>query len=176
MREAVRRNQIDSALSKSPIIQYHRLEMVEPGEHVDRAPLVLILIGLREGSASETKTDGLISRIYKDLKKQDIKTPDNSIEKCGIYGRRISNGQKTLKEMFNILTHQRNANQNNSKKYLDRRIIMGLGRNLVLGKTPESTGKPQLRLQVLVEMVPELAFPCNQSNDYLNCHHRTFIQ
>ncbi|KAL6073452.1 hypothetical protein STEG23_019269 [Scotinomys teguina] len=32
-----------------------------------------------------------------------------------IYGRRISNGRKTFKEMLNILTHQRNANQNNSK-------------------------------------------------------------
>ncbi|KAL6089780.1 hypothetical protein STEG23_020340 [Scotinomys teguina] len=32
-----------------------------------------------------------------------------------IYGRRISNGQKTFNEMLNILTHQRNANQNNSK-------------------------------------------------------------
>ncbi|KAL6076036.1 hypothetical protein STEG23_033551 [Scotinomys teguina] len=32
-----------------------------------------------------------------------------------IYGRRILNGRKTFKEMLNILTHQRNANQNNSK-------------------------------------------------------------
>ncbi|KAL6091243.1 hypothetical protein STEG23_026825 [Scotinomys teguina] len=32
-----------------------------------------------------------------------------------IYGRRISNGQKTFKDMLNILTHQRNANQNNSE-------------------------------------------------------------
>ncbi|KAL6029839.1 hypothetical protein STEG23_037647, partial [Scotinomys teguina] len=29
-------NQIDLALSKSTIIQYHRLEMAEPGEHVDK--------------------------------------------------------------------------------------------------------------------------------------------
>ncbi|KAL6085083.1 hypothetical protein STEG23_025969 [Scotinomys teguina] len=32
-----------------------------------------------------------------------------------IYGRRISNGRKTFKDMLNILTHQRNANQNNSE-------------------------------------------------------------
>ncbi|KAL6045659.1 hypothetical protein STEG23_015745, partial [Scotinomys teguina] len=32
-----------------------------------------------------------------------------------IYGRRISNGQKTFKEVLNILTHQRNANENNSE-------------------------------------------------------------
>jgi len=29
--------------------------------------------------------------------------------------RRISNGQDELKEMFNILSHQKNANQNNSE-------------------------------------------------------------
>ncbi|KAL6085047.1 hypothetical protein STEG23_014217 [Scotinomys teguina] len=63
----------------------------------------------------------LISRIYKELKKHDIKTSNSPIEKMGyrakqrIYGRRISNGRKTFKEMLNILTHQRNANQNNSK-------------------------------------------------------------
>ncbi|KAL6083254.1 hypothetical protein STEG23_032570 [Scotinomys teguina] len=32
-----------------------------------------------------------------------------------IYGRRISNGRKTFKEMLNILSHQRNDNQNNSE-------------------------------------------------------------
>ncbi|KAL6069996.1 hypothetical protein STEG23_001505 [Scotinomys teguina] len=68
-----------------------------------------------------TSDRGLISRIYKELKKHDIKTPNSPIEKMGyrtkqrIYSRRISNGGKTLKEMLNILTHQRNANQNNSK-------------------------------------------------------------
>ncbi|KAL6037531.1 hypothetical protein STEG23_036776, partial [Scotinomys teguina] len=68
-----------------------------------------------------TSDRGLISRIYKEHKKHDIKTPNSPIEKMGyrtkqrIYSRRISNGGKTLKEMLNILTHQRNANQNNSK-------------------------------------------------------------
>ncbi|KAL6059742.1 hypothetical protein STEG23_009664, partial [Scotinomys teguina] len=61
-----------------------------------------------------TSDRGLISRIYKELKKQDIKTSNSPIEKMGykakerIYGRRISNDQKTFKEVLNILTHQRN--------------------------------------------------------------------
>ena len=32
-----------------------------------------------------------------------------------ILNRKISNGRKTLKEMFNILGHQRNENQNDSE-------------------------------------------------------------
>ena len=32
-----------------------------------------------------------------------------------ILKREISNGQEALKEMFNILSHQGNANQNNSE-------------------------------------------------------------
>jgi hypothetical protein len=35
--------------------------------------------------------------------------------KQGIFNRGISNGQEVLKEMFGILNHQRNANQNNSE-------------------------------------------------------------
>ena len=35
--------------------------------------------------------------------------------KQGILNRRISNGQKTLKEMFNIVKNQENANPNNSE-------------------------------------------------------------
>ena len=27
-----------------------------------------------------------------------------------------------------------------------------------------------------MERVPELALPCSQIDDYLKCHHRTFIQ
>ena len=33
----------------------------------------------------------------------------------GILNRGILNGQETLKEMFKVLSHQRNANQNNSE-------------------------------------------------------------
>ncbi|KAL6050874.1 hypothetical protein STEG23_017886, partial [Scotinomys teguina] len=68
-----------------------------------------------------TSDRGLISRIYKELKKHDIKSSNSPIEKMAyrakqrVYGRRILNGRKTLKEMLNILTHQRNENQNNSK-------------------------------------------------------------
>ncbi|KAL6083840.1 hypothetical protein STEG23_038388 [Scotinomys teguina] len=70
--------------------------------------------------SNPTSDSGLISRIYKEHKKHDIKTPDSPIEKWAIelnriYGRRILNGQKTFKDMLNILTPQRNANQNNSK-------------------------------------------------------------
>ncbi|KAL6093972.1 hypothetical protein STEG23_020638 [Scotinomys teguina] len=70
-----------------------------------------------------TSDRGLISRIYKELKKHDIKTPNSPIEKMGyrtkqrIYSRRISNGGKTLKEMLNILTHQREMQIKTSLRY-----------------------------------------------------------
>ena len=34
-------------------------------------------------------------------------------------------------------------------------------------------GQLKLRAEAVVERVPELALPCNQIDDYLNCHHRT---
>jgi hypothetical protein len=64
-----------------------------------------------------TSNRGLIYKKYKQLKKLDIEKQNllfqvgyRSIER--IINIRISNGWKTLKEMFNILSHQGNANQN----------------------------------------------------------------
>ena len=57
----------------------------------------------------------LISKIYKDLKTLDIKEI-NLIKKWSIdLNRRIPNDRETLKEMFNILGHQGNANQKDSE-------------------------------------------------------------
>ncbi|KAL6086150.1 hypothetical protein STEG23_004403 [Scotinomys teguina] len=67
---------------------------------------------------SPTSDRGLISRIYKELKKHDIKTSSSPIEKWAIELNREFMAEeyrmagKTFKEMLNILTHQRNANQN----------------------------------------------------------------
>ena len=56
--------------------------------------------------------------------------------------------------------------------------IMVLARNLALGKFPGIQRMTQAKVlsNSGVERVPKLAFPCNQTDDYLNCHHRTFIQ
>ena len=60
----------------------------------------------------------LISKIYKELKKLDIKILNNPIKmsyrtKQRILNRTFSNGQTILKEMFSILSYLGNANQNN---------------------------------------------------------------
>jgi hypothetical protein len=61
----------------------------------------------------------LIFRIYKELKKVDSWEPNNPITKWGTeLNREFSTeeyqmAEKHLKKMFNILSHQRNANQNN---------------------------------------------------------------
>jgi len=63
-----------------------------------------------------TSTRRLISKIYKELKKLHINNPNNPIENWDTeLRRRFSNGLEALKEMFKVLSHQRNANQNNSK-------------------------------------------------------------
>ena len=43
---------------------------------------------------------------------------------------------------------------------------------LVFPRNPH--GQSKLRAEAAVERVPDLAFPCNQMDEYLNCHHRTF--
>ena len=56
---------------------------------------------------NHTSDRGLFSEIDKELKKLDIKKPNNPTKKWGtdinrILNRRISNGRETLKEMFTI--------------------------------------------------------------------------
>jgi hypothetical protein len=67
-----------------------------------------------------TKTDrGLISNIYKELKKVDSRKSNNPIKKWGselnkeFSPKEYRMSEKHLKKMFNILNHQGNANQNN---------------------------------------------------------------
>jgi hypothetical protein len=61
---------------------------------------------------------GLISNIYKELKKVDSKESNNLIKmgyraKQRIFNCGILNGPEAPKEMFSILSHQSNANQSN---------------------------------------------------------------
>jgi hypothetical protein len=61
---------------------------------------------------------GLISNIYKELKKLDSREPNNSIKKWGTeLNKEFSTEEYQMAEMhlkmFNILNHQGNANQNN---------------------------------------------------------------
>jgi hypothetical protein len=65
-----------------------------------------------------TSDRGLISKIYKELKKLDTNNPNNSNKNWGtelnrILNRGILNGQEALKEMVKVLIHQGNVNQNN---------------------------------------------------------------
>jgi hypothetical protein len=60
-----------------------------------------------------TSDRGLISKIYTEFKKLESFKPNTAIKNWATeLNRGISNGQEALKEMFNILSHQRNANQN----------------------------------------------------------------
>lgn len=61
--------------------------------------------------------------------------------------------------------------ESNESDILIEGSIMGLGRNLMLGKFP-GIRFPQLRLIAIVHR----AFCFNQISDYLNCHHRTYIK
>ena len=66
-----------------------------------------------------TSDRGLISKIYKELKKLTSKKQNNRIKKCGIelnreYTKEESQmAKKHIKEMFNILSYPENANENN---------------------------------------------------------------
>ena len=68
-----------------------------------------------ENTFTNTTSDrGQIFKIYKELKKFEIKLLNNPIKKWDtdlnrILNRRIANGWKTLKELLNIFSHQRNA-------------------------------------------------------------------
>ena len=68
-----------------------------------------------------TSNIGLISQIYEQLKKLNTNNQYNSILKImyrtkqQILNRRITNDRESLKEMFKVLSHQRNENQNNSE-------------------------------------------------------------
>jgi hypothetical protein len=67
---------------------------------------------------NSTSHRGLISNTYKELKKLEFREPNNPIKK---WSRKLNKelsteesqmADETLKEMFNILIHQGNANQN----------------------------------------------------------------
>jgi hypothetical protein len=62
---------------------------------------------------------GLISNIYKELKKVDSRKSNNLIKKwCSYLNKQLSPeeyrmAEMRLKKMFSILNHQENTNQNN---------------------------------------------------------------
>ena len=62
---------------------------------------------------------GLISNIYKELKRVDSRKSNNPLKRWGselnkeFSPEEYRMAEKHLKKMFNILNHQRNANQNN---------------------------------------------------------------
>jgi hypothetical protein len=64
-----------------------------------------------------TSDRGLITKIFKELRKLTSKKPKITQLKMGyrakqrIHNRRILNGREAPKEMVKVLSHQRNANQ-----------------------------------------------------------------
>jgi hypothetical protein len=71
--------------------------------------------------ASNTSDQGLVTRIYRDLKKLSSPKINDSMKKMGKWteqkffkGRSI-NGQKSYEEILNIPGHKGNANQNHIK-------------------------------------------------------------
>jgi hypothetical protein len=73
-----------------------------------------------EKDFTNPKSDrGLISNIYKELKKLDSRNSNNPIKKWGrelnkeFSTEEYQRAENHLKKMFNILNHQGNTNQNN---------------------------------------------------------------
>jgi hypothetical protein len=78
-----------------------------------------------ESLFTNPKSDrGLISNIYKELKKMDPRKSNKSIKKWGTELTKVFSTEeyrmteKYLEKMFNILNHQGNANQNNPEFHL----------------------------------------------------------
>jgi hypothetical protein len=71
-------------------------------------------------STNSRSKRGQICKIYK-LKKLDSSKPNNPVLKIQyrakqrLLKRGLSNGQETIKEILNVLSHQENANQNDSE-------------------------------------------------------------
>jgi hypothetical protein len=73
-----------------------------------------------ENIASYTSDKGLITRIYRELKKLNSLKINEPLKKWAtelqkFLKRRNSNGQKTHEKMLTISSHKGNANQNHTK-------------------------------------------------------------
>ena len=86
--------------------------------HVGASSGYILRSGIAGTSISIISNLGLISDL-KELKKLDSRESNNPIKKWGYRAKQrilnwgILNGSESSKEMFNILSHQGNANQNN---------------------------------------------------------------
>ena len=61
------------------------------------------------------------------------------------------------------------------KGYLDLETHQRASKKHGTREIPRNPQGFQLRLKAIVERMLKLALPYNQIDDYLNCHHRTFI-